>query len=433
MTGKVNKVIKIDYLARVEGEGGVSVEIADGKLTGLRLRIFEAPRFFESLVRGRPCSDVIDFTARICGICPVAYQMSSVHAIEKIFGVEIEKPVRDLRRLLYAGEWIESHALHVYLLHGPDFYGIESAWSDREYIPVARRGLGFKRLGNRILSILGGRSVHPVSVRIGGFYRVPEKKELASISGELQRAYEESLMEIEWASHLPFDDNVRDVEYVSLSHADEYPMNEGRVVSNRGLDESMDGFMKILQEYQVGDSTALYSGIKRDSSLSPYLVGPIARLNLNYERLPSEIRERIEESPVVLPITNTQMSIVARSVEMAYAFHEALRIIKDYEKPDRPSVAFEPRAGKAVWMTEAPRGILIHSYELNNEGEVLHCALIPPTSQNLSMIENELRRYVQINIHLDTASLKKGIERTIRAYDPCISCSAHLLDVRITR
>lgn len=423
----MNKLIRTNYLPRVEGEVGTSIEIKDGRITKLHLKVFEAPRFFESFIRGRPFSDVMDFTARICGICPVAYQMSSVHAIEKIFGIEISEPIHDLRRLLYAGEWIESHALHIYLLHGPDFYGIDSAWASREYLPFVRRGINFKKLGNKIVAILGGRSIHPVSVKVGGFYKVPEKKELSSILNDLERAYEESLAGIKWAAGLSFKDTSRDMEFVSLRHTDEYPMNEGQIVSNKGLVLSMAGFLKCIQEYQGEDSNALYSGIKKDTSVDPYLVGPLARLNLNHEKLPLEIKDILKESSVFLPVTNTQMSIIARSVELAYAFNEAIRIIREYDKPAKPSITFEPRAGEAVWITEAPRGILIHKYELGNEGQVLNCTLIPPTSQSLAMIEAELRDFVQSNAHLAPETLKKEIECSIRNYDPCISCSVHLV------
>lgn len=425
-----SKIIKVDYLSRVEGEGGLVIEIKDGKTARLRINIFEAPRFFESFLRGRPYSDVMDFTARICGICPVAYQMSSVHAIEKIFGIEVEKPIRELRRLMYCGEWIESHALHIYLLNGPDFYGIESAWADKEYLPIAKKGLTFKKLGNEILSILGGRSVHPVSIRVGGFYKTPGKKVLAALMPGIEKAYEESLREIKWAAGLQFNDNSWDTEYVSLNHQNEYPMNHGSVASNKGLNMSMDKFMDSVQEYQVEYSTALHSGIKRDSSVSPYIVGPVSRLNLNHDRLPSEIKNTIKESGISLPITNTQMGIVARSVELAYAFYEAIRIIKEYEKPDKPFVDFEIGAGEAVWITEAPRGILIHRYELDDAGHVKSCTIIPPTSQNFGHMEADIYRFLQNNADKSEDFIKKESEKIIRSYDPCISCSVHVVKLK---
>ena len=426
----MNKTIKIDYLSRVEGEGGIIIEIENGRISKLNLNIFEAPRFFESFLRGRPYYDVMDFNARICGICPVAYQMSSVYAIEEIFGVSIEKPIRELRRLLYCGEWIESHALHVYLLHGPDFYGIESSWASEEYIPVVKRGLGVKRLGNKILEILGGRSIHPVSVKVGGFYKVPVKKTLSSILPDLENEYEKSLKDIKWASNLPFNDNSWDMENVSMSHPDEYPMNYGKVVSNKGLDMPFNKFLENIQERQVEHSTSLYTGIKNGTSVRPYVVGPVSRLNLNYDKLPVEIKGFMKEAGISLPIKNIQMGIIARLIETAYAFYEAIRIIKDYEEPDKPSADFETKAGEAVWITEAPRGLLIHKYELDKAGYVKNCTIIPPTSQNFSHMEKDIFYFLQGSMDKPADFIKKESEKIIRSYDPCISCSVHIVIVQ---
>ncbi len=423
----MKNTIKIDYLSRVEGESGIIIEIKDGKITNLYLNVFEAPRFFESFLKGRPYYDVMDFTARICGICPVAYQMSSVHAIERIFGIELDENIRQLRRLMYCGEWIQSHALHIYLLNGPDFYGIESAWASKEYLAVAKKGIMLKKLGNQIISIIGGRSIHPVSVKVGGFYKIPNRKELHALLGELEDAYEKALYGINWAAGLDFKDNSWDMHFISMSHPDEYPMNDGFVVSNKGLNLSMDRFLESIQEYQVEHSTSLYSGIKVNTSLSHYIVGPISRLNLNYERLPEEIKDVVRKNGIYLPITNTQMGIIARSVELAYAFHEAIRIIKGYEETDNPYFSFEPRAGEAVWITEAPRGMLIHRYEINEEGYVKNCTIIPPTSQNLRHIERDIYHFIECNIDKPMEFLKREAEKIIRSYDPCISCSVHLV------
>lgn len=423
----MKKTLRIDYLSRIEGESGIIIEIKDGKISNLYLNVFEAPRFFESFLKGRPYYDVMDFTARICGICPVAYQMSSVHAIERIFNIKLEEPIRQLRRLMYCGEWIQSHALHIYLLNGPDFYGIESAWASKEYLPIAKKGISLKKLGNQIISLIGGRSVHPVSVKVGGFYKIPKRKELHALLGELEDAYEKAIDGINWAAGLDFKDNSWDMHFISLSHPDEYPMNEGFIVSNKGLNLSMDRFLESIQEYQVEHSTSLYSGIKDNTSLSHYIVGPISRLNLNYERLPEGIKDVIKNKGISLPITNTQMGIIARAIELAYAFYEAIRIIKAYEECDKPYVSFEPRSGEAIWITEAPRGILIHRYEINEEGYVKNCTIIPPTSQNLRHIERDIYHFIEGNIHKPTEFLKREAEKIIRSYDPCISCSVHLL------
>lgn len=423
----MKKTIKSEYLSRVEGESGFIIEIKDGRIVKLQLNVFEAPRFFESFLIGRSYTDVPDFTSRICGICPVAYLMSSVHAIEKIFGIEIDDSIRSLRRLLYSSEWLSSHALHVYMLHGPDFYGIGSAWASRDYLEIAKRGLDFKKLGNQITSVIGGRSVHPVSIRVGGFYKFPDKGELKTLIPELESAYENSLDGIKWASGLNFDNNTSETEYVSLRHDADYPMSEGYVISNRGVALSMDAFLQNIQEYQVGYSTSLHAGIKRDNTLTQYLTGPISRVNLNYDRLPTEITQVIKESGIEIPIKNMQMGIIARSVEISYAIHEALRIIKSYEEPETPCKDFELRAGKATWITEAPRGILIHQYEIDEKGSVQKCVIVPPTSQNLFHIEKTVYQFVQANLDRTVDYLKRECEKIIRSYDPCISCAVHIV------
>jgi sulfhydrogenase subunit alpha len=425
----LRRLIKTDYLARVEGEGGVVIEIKDGKVSKVHMRIFEAPRFFEAFLRGRAPQDVIDFTARICGICPVAYQMSAVHALEKIFGVTVTQPVRDLRRLMYCGEWIESHALHIFLLQGPDFYGLESAWAGKEYLEFAKKGLRLKKIGNEILTAIGGRPVHPVSVRVGGFFRTPGRKVFTALLPELEKAYAESLAAIKWVSGLDFGDHLLETEFVSLGNVEEYPMNEGRVVSTKGLDASVGDFLESLQEYQVDYSTALHSAIKRDGTASPYVVGPLSRLNLNHKRLPPEIRSAMEESGISLPVRNLRMGIVARSVELAYAFYEAIRLIRGYEEPDRPYVDFEPSAGIAAWATEAPRGVLVHRYEMDEKGDVKTATIIPPTSQNLGHMEKDIRVFATNHIGSPNEFLRKETEKIIRSYDPCISCSAHMVTI----
>lgn len=425
----MKKTIKINYLARVEGEGGFLIEIKDGRLERLNVHIFEAPRFFEAFLKGRNYSDIIDFTARICGICPIAYQMSAVHAIEKIFEVTVTDPIKDLRRLIYCGEWISSHSLHIYLLQGPDFYDLESAWSSKEYLSIAKRGLRFKKLGNEILTLIGGRSVHPVSIVVGGFSSAPRKKDLLNLRDALRSAYEESLEGIKWASNLSFNDNLMDSEFVSLVHSEEYPLNYGTVASNKGLNVSQDEILEIIQEHQVQHSTALHSGIKRDNSIAPYIVGPISRLNLNHDRLPSEIKDVLKESGIELPLKNTHMSIVARSVELSYAFYEAIRLIEKYEDIEKPVVDFKPKEGEATWITEAPRGMLIHHYKIDSSGNVKSCRLIPPTSQNMAHIEKDIANFVIQNINKSSEYLKREVEKIIRSYDPCISCSVHIVKV----
>lgn len=429
----MNRIIKSDYLARVEGEGGIMIEIKDGTVAKVHVRIFEAPRFFEAFLRGRPYQDVIDFTSRICGICPVAYQMSSVHAIEKIFKVAVSPPVRALRRLLYCGEWIASHALHMYLLQGLDFYGFDSAWSGREYREIAKQGLRLKKIGNAILAVLGGRPVHPVSVRVGGFFSMPSRKTLASLLPELEKAFEESLKAIAWTAALDFKDYSPDAEFISLCSSEEYPMNEGRIMSTNGLDVTFEEFLAAVQEHQVDYATALHAAIMREGIAVTYLVGPLSRLNLNHERLPSGIRSAVTAAGVSLPIRNIRMAIIARAIEISYAFHEAIRIIQDYEQPEKACESFEPSAGAAAWATEAPRGTLIHRYELDEKGCVIAATIIPPTSQNLAQMEKDIAAFAGRHMAKPTDYIRREAEKIVRGYDPCISCSTHAMIVDSSR
>jgi sulfhydrogenase subunit alpha len=346
--------------------------------------------------------------------------------------VTLPPSLRALRRLMYCGEWIESHALHIYLLQGPDFGGMESAWTDRKYRETLKQGLKFKRLGNEILTVLGGRPVHPVSVRIGGFHKVPDKKRLSELLPGLESAWKASLEAVQWTASLPFRKEDREPELVALSHEKEYPMNEGKIISNKGLDLPAEGFIDVIKEYQVEYSTALHSGIRRDGAVLPYNVGPVARLGLNREKLPDEIKDVLEKTNIpALP--KTSMGIAARAVEVSYAFFESIRIIGEYEDIEEPFVPHEPRAGMAVWATEAPRGTLIHRYDLDENGCVLSCNIIPPTSQNLAAIEDHLLEFVRANVERPSDFLRKEAEKIIRGYDPCISCATHLTEVKIER
>ena len=424
------KTIKVEYISRVEGEGALDLEIADGKVTSAQLRIFEPPRFFEAFLRGRGHEEIPDIVARICGICPVAYQMGAVHAIEDAFGVKVEGQLRALRRLLYCGEWIESHGLHVVMLHAPDFLGYPDAIQMAEkHGDVVRRGLALKKAGNEILRVLGGREIHPVSVKPGGFHRVPTKAELVPLAEELKRARDIAVDLVRWVAGFPFPDLVQDYEFVAMRHPDEYPLNEGRLVSNRGIDLAIADYETTFEERHVARSTALHSLIKQRGA---YLVGPMARYALNFDRLPSSIQSLARESGLGPVEKNPFKSIIVRSLEIAYACEEALRIIADYERPE-PAVPLEPRAGVGYGCTEAPRGICWHRYEFEADGTVKTAKIVPPTSQNQPSIEADLMSVATAMIDASDDEIRHRCEQTIRNYDPCISCSAHFLKLTVNR
>lgn len=426
----MSKEIKVDYLARVEGEGALDIKLKDGKVETLQLKIFEPPRFFEAFLVGRSYLEVPDITARICGICPVAYQMSSARAMEKIVGINVPDDVKVLRRLLYLGEWIESHTLHIYMLHAPDFMGYESALEmARDHADLVRAALRLKGWGNKIIEILGGRSVHPVSPRVGGFHRCPKKEELEPLLADVSDVKRTALDAIEWAAHLNFPNLNRKAEYVSLHNDKEYPIIEGRIRSTGGIDAPEDEFDKLFVESQVPYSTALRSLI---GGKKPYVVGPQARVNLNHDKLAPEVLDRAEKSGISFPLENSYMSIVARVLEVAHSVVEAEGIIRGYRPPSAPYVEGRPRAGDGAAITEAPRGALFHRYTIDNSGMIKKARIVSPTAQNQSSMEADLLELAPSLAKMTTEKATLLCEQTIRNYDPCISCSAHFLKLHVT-
>jgi coenzyme F420-reducing hydrogenase alpha subunit len=425
------KTIKVDYLARVEGEGALSIKIRKGEVIDVKLKIFEPPRFFEAFLRGRSFQEAPDITARICGICPVAYQMSTTHAMENAFGAKVEGPLRALRRLIYCGEWIESHTLHIYMLHAPDFLGYPDAIRmAKDHPEIVQRGLRLKKVGNEIISLLGGREIHPINVKVGGFYRVPTRPELDSLVEPLTWAREAAFDTLKWAARLKFPDFEQDYEFVALRHPEEYPMNEGQIVSNKGLDISVPDYENHFEEEHIPYSNALHSILKGRGA---YFVGPMARYNLNFDKLSPFAQEAARSVGLGPVLKNPFKSILVRSVEVLYACDEALRIISSYEPPSSAALEMKPRSATGSACTEAPRGILYHRYRLNSEGLIEEAKIVPPTSQNQKTIEQDLWRFVPQYLHLKDEELQASCEQAIRNYDPCISCATHFLKMKVDR
>jgi len=425
------KTIHVGMLTRVEGEGKLHLTVDGGRVVDLRFEIFEPPRFFEALLRGRHASEAADITARICGICPVAYQMSALHALERIYRVEIDPSVRALRRLFYCGEWIESHALHIHMLAAPDFLGCESIVTLAEkHRAAVERGLRIKRAGNNIIKLLGGRSVHPVGACIGGFTRVPRPAELAALHDELVSTRDAAVACLHWVAGFDLPDRRLDIEFVSLHHPDEYPMNDGRVVSSKGLNCAQDEFDDCFEEHQAPHSNALHAKVK---GRGPYFLGPLARVNLNFDQLGPDVASLARDIGVSFPNSNPYTSIVARALETLYATDEALRIIDAYEPPATSASAFTPRAGIGRAITEAPRGMLYQAYETDDRGIIRSARIVPPTSQNQAQMEADLRELAPAILERSQADAIHLCETAIRNYDPCISCATHFLKLDIVR
>jgi coenzyme F420-reducing hydrogenase alpha subunit len=424
------RTIRLESMTRVEGEGGLRIEIRDGRVQDVKFDIYEAPRFFEAFLRGRSLREVPDFTARICGICPAAHQMSAVQAIETALGIMPGPEIRALRRLLYCGEWIESHALHIYLLQAPDFFGMESALTlGVEQPELLRRGLELKKIGNEIMTIIGGRSVHPVSVCVAGFWKVPQRQELLKLRTRLEWALQASLDTVKFVSGLKLPAFAADYECVALSHPREYAMNDGAIVSSAGLNIPVRDFDQAFLEEHVAHSTALHT--VRAEHGSSYLVGPLARMNLNRSQLPPAARQAANECGIAWPCSNPYAGIVARAVELVMASEEGLRLIDTYREPEPANVEYALRAGEGCAATEAPRGLLYHRYRINDQGIVQSARIVPPTCQNCRRIEDDLRLMVHDILDRPDAEIVDACEKLVRNYDPCISCSTHAVRIQI--
>ncbi|HYW71966.1 MAG TPA: Ni/Fe hydrogenase subunit alpha, partial [Pyrinomonadaceae bacterium] len=407
------------------------IKLRGEQVTDVKLSIYEPPRFFEAFLRGRHYSEVPDITARICGICPIAYQMSAIHAIERALGVRVDPAVRLLRRLFYCGEWIESHALHVYMLHAPDFLGYEDAIQMAgNHRALVEQALRLKKIGNRLVQLLGGREIHPISAKVGGFYKNPAPRDLKALADDLKWALDASLQTVKVVSGFEFPEFEQDYEFVALSHADEYPLNEGRLISNRGLNLDAAEYEDHFIEQHVKHSNALHSIIRGRGS---YLVGPLARFNLNFDQLPQVAREAANAAGLTPPVQNPFRSIIVRAVELVFACAEALRIVGEYEPPQQARVEPVARAGVGQAITEAPRGILYHRYALDDDGRIVAAKIVPPTSQNQKRIEDDLREFAAQVVAWPVDEAQWKCEQAIRNYDPCISCATHFLRLKIER
>jgi len=430
-TSGESRRISVDLLTRVEGAGALTLRSRGGELESCELRIFEPPRFFEALLAGRHGSEAPDITARICGICPVAYQMSACHAMENLAGVRVDGPLRDLRRLLYCGEWIESHGLHVGMLQLPDFLGYPDAIAmARDHPELVRTALRLKQTGNRVMRTLGGREIHPVNVRLGGFYRLPTRADLDALVPGLEWALEAARELGERIAKLEFPDFHQDYELVALVHPDEYPFNEGRLVSTAGIDVPVSRYDQVLTEHQSPHSTALHTASARGD---PVLMGPLARYALNHDRLTPLAHETAARLGLGDAVDNPFRAICVRIVEIVFACEEALRILRRTGSADAPAVPVPLRAGTGYGATEAPRGLCYHRYRVDADGLITAAKIVAPTSVNQARIEADLRALLAGKLSRPDDELRFLCERAIRNYDPCISCATHFLDLRVER
>lgn len=422
--------IDVPSLARVEGEGALHLKIEKGALQHLQFKIYEPPRFFEKFLEGRHYTEVPDIVARICGICPVAYQVSAVNALESVFEVQLTPWIKQMRRLLYCGEWIQSHSLHIHLLALPDYFSEDSVLGLAAKHPEeVKRGFAIQEVGNRIIKFLGGRSVHPVGLQVGGFHKAPNEESAAELLESIESVLPAAIELTEWIASIPLPDDQQRFNSVALTSPG-YPLEGGRLKSDSGLDLIENQYEQHFKELQSPHSTALWSLVDGNN----YLVGPLARLNLNMGSLPPFLSELLSKVGNPFPSRNMFHSMLARAVEICFVLHEAAGILRKYRLPDSPSVPVEVKAGSGCGWSEAPRGLLWHRYQVDKKGIIQAAKIVPPTSQNQARIEQDLADSLQaFGLERSDEELRLHSEKVIRNYDPCISCATHFLSLTTER
>jgi len=426
----MTKDIIVPALARVEGEGALYIRTKDGKVDDIELNIYEPPRFFEGFLLGRHYQEVPDITARICGICPVAYQMSSVQALESAYGIAIPEGIRELRRLLYCAEFIESHALHIYMLQAPDLLGQDSVIGIAAIAPdTVKMALRLKKVGNDLLKAIGGRSVHPVNSKVGGVYRWPDVEKITGLLDEMKWALEASIETVQFAASLNYPDFEVDYEFVSITRPDEYAIYDGEVLSSTGRQVPVEKFETVYLESHVPQSTALHS---HTIDGNPYFVGPLARLNNNFEQLRPAAQQAARDIELDLPLKNPYKGLIARAIELVEVCDVAIEIIEGYNPKGPAYTEVQLKEGEGYGISEAPRGILYHRYIAGEDGLIKFARITPPTAQNYPRMEADLWKLAPEVISLPHEEASLACEHLLRSYDPCISCSTHFLKLKIT-
>jgi coenzyme F420-reducing hydrogenase alpha subunit len=458
--------INVHEVTRVEGHGNIVVRAKDGTVEECQLEIIESPRFFEAMVRGRKYTDINFITSRICGICAVGHCTTSLQATERAMGVTPSEQTQKLRKLNFYGEQLQSHILHEYFLVAPDFFKAGSVIPLAASHPdVVKRALKLKKLANEMCCVIGGRHVMPVSLVVGGFTRVPTKKEIMDLRARLQEAGPDIDETVKLFGTLRMPDFKRETEYISLTHPKEYAFIEGDIKASRmGVVKPMD-YQKVVREKIVKHSSSKHSYSNRDqvpgdnrhvreelaeaddrslpvpphalaaeerTPLESYMVGALARFNNNHKQLHPKAKKVAAALKLQAPCHNPFMINAAQIVETVHCYEESLSLLSQLTSnplKDEP-IDVRPRAGRGVGACEVPRGILFHDYTYDESGTMAAANLIIPTGQNLANIEQDIRAIVPEIIDRPQDDVRLMLEMLVRAYDPCISCSVHMLDVK---
>ena len=421
--------VDINHITRVEGHGNIVIDVKAGKIRELRMEIVESPRFFEAMALGRSYKEVAHITSRICGICAVTHTTTSIKAIESALGFEPSAQTIQLRKLLLNAEFIQSHILHLYFLTAPDFFGLGSVFGMvKDNKETVLRGMRLKTIANDLCALVGGRHIHPITLKIGSFSKTPDCKSLTAFREKLLTAGPDIEKTVEFFKNLKIPEFERKTEYISLTDPDEYALYQGYIKSSDNGETEPEEYLDTVKEFMVTHSTAKHAKSKRSS----YMVGSLARFNNNYEQLHPKAKEVAEVMGLKHPCYNPYMNNIAQLVETVHCFEDSIRLIDDLISGGMKDEEVElvPKSGRGVGATEAPRGTLYHEHMLDDSGMITYANYIIPTGQNLANIEKDLRALVPDIMHKQKDEIILDIEMLVRAYDPCISCATHLMKVK---
>ena len=425
----VNLNINVHHLTRVEGHGDIVIDVKNGELVKCEWQVVEAPRFFEAMLRGRPYYEASHITSRICGICATGHATASLRATENALGVEVSEQTELLRKLVFHGEIIDSHVLHVYMLVAPDFFGVGSVLPLASSHPeVVLRALRIKKLSGDLCAMVSGRHTHPIAMTVGGFTHLPTEKEMSAMRERLVAAREDMDETIALLKTLPWPEFERETEYVSLQKDDEYAFIDGRIVTTDGFTYELADYRQVTNEHCVPHSTAKWARHNRDS----YMVGALARFNNNYDQLHPRAKAAAEELGMKPLVTNPFLNSAAQAIEMVHCVEDSINIIDellDRGIKEEPLYQFQGKGGEGVGSCDVPRGILFHNYVIDDDGLIQGANCVIPTNQNHANIQADMEALLPQVIDRPQEEITHIMEMLVRAYDPCISCSTHLLNV----
>ncbi len=427
-----NVNIEVSPISRVEGHGDLVLDIKNRKIEKLQFRIPEAPRFFEAMLVGKKYDQPSHITSRICGICSVAHTFASIKATEDALKVKLNDLILKLRRIVNIGEYIQSNCLHVYFLAAPDFLGVGSVIPLIETHPdVVNIAINMKKIANDIVRITAGRAVHPITTIVGGFTKLPTEQDLLNIKNMLNSLYPDLEISLKVLKSLKLPKFERETEYISISNNYEYALYDGDLKSSDGWVIKPINYLDKIKEKVVEHSTGKHCWANRDS----YMVGALSRVNNNYEMLSDRAKQYAEELGLKVPCYNTFMINIAQFIEIVHCVDDGIRLIDEILneglKEDKALVEVKPKAGRGVGIVEAPRGTLIHDYTYDKSGKITKVNLIIPTNMNYANVEKDLEAYIPSIIDKSEDEIRFHSEMLIRAYDPCISCSTHFLNVKL--